>query len=135
MPWTRSKSSKSGGSGAGKGSGGGGGGKPGQSGAPETDGRTDSIPDGKLASQQESAGDGSLLDDAAARDFVRAEGLPSGTSNKQIQAVAAKVAAGLEEGSEEDPVPGRLKQAHKRYFEQWKKRLDEKGAGAAPSTP
>jgi hypothetical protein len=135
MPWTRSKSSKSGGSGAGKGSGGGGGGKPGQSGTPETDGRTDAIPDGKLASQQESAGDGSLLGDAAARDFVRAEGLPSGTSNKQIQAVAAKVAAGLEEGSEEDPVPGRLKQAHKRYFEQWKKRLDEKGAGAAPSTP
>ena len=50
-------------------------------------------------------------------------------------AVAATVAAGLEEGSEEDPVPGRLKQAHKRYFEQWKKRLDEKGGGAAPTTP
>lgn len=135
MPWTRSKSSKSGGSGGGKGSGQGGGGKPGQGGAPETNGRTDAIPDGKLANNQESAGDGSLLDDAAARDFVRAEGLPSATSNKQIQAVAAKVAAGLEEGSEEDPVPGRLKQAHKRYFEQWKKRLDEKGAGTPPSTP
>ena len=135
MPWTRSKASQSGGNGGGKGSGKGGGGKPGQSGTPDTNGRTDAIPDGKLASQQESAGDGSLLDDAAARDFVRAEGLPSGTSSKQIQAVAAKVAAGLEEGSEEDPVPGRLKQAHKRYFEQWKKRLDEKGGGAAPTTP
>jgi hypothetical protein len=137
MPWTRGKSSKSnsGGSGGGKGSGSGGSGKPGQSGAPDTNGRTDAIPDGKLANKQESAGDGSLLDDAAARDFVRAEGPPSGTSNRQIQAVAAKVAAGLEEGSEEDPVPGRLKQAHKRYFEQWKKRLEEKGAGAPPSTP
>jgi hypothetical protein len=135
MPWTRSKASQSGGNGGGNGSGKGAGGKPGQRGAPDTNGRTDAIPDGKLASQQESAGDGSLLDDAAARDFVRAEGLPTGTSSKQIQAVAAKVAAGLEEGSEEDPVPGRLKQAHKRYFEQWKKRLDEKGGGAAPTTP
>jgi hypothetical protein len=135
MPWTRSKESKSGGSGGGKGSGKGSGGRPGQDGAPDTSGRTDAIPDGKLANKQESAGDGNLLDDAAARDFVRAEGLPSGTSNKQIQAVAAKVAAGLEEGSEEDPVPGRLKQAHKRYFEQWRKRLEEKGAGAAPAAP
>lgn len=125
MPWTRSKSSSAGGGGKG---GGKGSGKPGQGGAPDTDGNTEAIPDGKLAAKQESAGDGDPLDQAAARDFIRAEGLPTGTASSQLQAVAAKVAAGLEEGTEEDPVPGRLKQAHKRYFEQWKRRLDEKGA-------
>jgi hypothetical protein len=132
-PWNRSRQ----GGGAGKGSGKGSGGKPGQQGAPRTDGSTEAIPDGKLASSEESAGDGNPLDDAAARDFVRAEGLPVGTSRESMQAVAAKVAAGLEEGTEEDPVPGRLKAAHKRYFEQWKKRLDATGTPppAAPPGP
>jgi hypothetical protein len=132
MPWTMSKSS--GGDPTGKGSGNGGG-KPGQRGKPNTGGKTDAIPDGKLAQGQESLGDGNPLDETAARDFVRAEGLPSGTSSRQIQAVAAKVAAGLEEATEEDPVPGRLKEAHKRYFEQWKRRLDEKGPGSPPAAP
>ena len=132
MPWMRPK-----GSGAGQGGKGGGkgAGKPGQGGAPNTGGRTEAIPDGKLASSEESAGDGNPLDRTAARDFIRAEGLPAGTSSSQVQAVAAKVAAGLEEGTEEDPVPGRLKEAHKRYFEQWKRRLDGKGAPPAPAAP
>jgi hypothetical protein len=68
-----------------------------------------------------------------ARDFVRGQGAaPVGASSPQLKAVAARVEAGLEEGTEEDPVPGRLKAAHKRYFEQWKKQLDpSKPAGGA----
>jgi hypothetical protein len=134
MPWQRS--GKSPGNASGKGTGGGKGGKDaGEGGAPKTDGRTEALPDGKLASQQESAGDGDPLDDTAARDFVRAEGLPAGTSSAQIQAVAAKVAVGLEEGSEEDPVPGRLKEAHKRYFEQWKRKLEGTEGQQPPKKP
>jgi hypothetical protein len=132
MPWTRSKSSAGGGTGGASGKGGG---KPGQQGMPNTRGRTEAIPDGKLAENQESAGDGNALDDAAARDFVRAEGLPAGTSSRQMQAVASKVAAGLEQATEEDPVPARLKEAHKRYFEQWKRQLESKGTGGAPPAP
>ena len=114
-----------------------GGSKAGEGGAPKTDGNTAALADGALPENQESAGDGNPLDQAAARDFVRAQGVPVGVSSEQVKAVAAKVQAGLGEGSEEDPVPGRLKAAHKRYFEQWKRRLDgapADGAGATPAT-
>jgi hypothetical protein len=122
VPW-QIQLPRPGGVGAGKGTGG----------APKTDGNTKAIADGTLPEQQESAGDGNALDQAAARDFVRAQGVPVGVSTEQVQAVAAKVAAGLEEGSQEDPVPGRLKEAHKRYFEQWKRRLDAGNAAPPPS--
>ena len=42
--------------------------------------------------------------------------------------MVTRVQEGLEEGTEEDPVPAHLKGAHKRYFEQWKRRLDAKPA-------
>jgi septal ring factor EnvC (AmiA/AmiB activator) len=120
MPW---EVAKSGGSGAGNG--GKGGQKAGKGGAPNINGSTEALKDGQLAEKQESAGDGDPLGDAVARDFVRGQGAaPVGASSPQLKAVAARVEAGLEEGTEEDPVPGRLKAAHKRYFEQWKKQLD-----------
>ena len=130
MPW---EVAKSGGSGAGNG--GKGGQKAGKGGAPNIKGSTEALKDGQLAEKQESAGDGDPLGDAVARDFVRGQGAaPVGASSPQLKAVAARVEAGLEEGTEEDPVPGRLKAAHKRYFEQWKKQLDpSKPAGG--STP
>ncbi|MFZ4697036.1 MAG: hypothetical protein ACOYMO_03450 [Phycisphaerales bacterium] len=128
MPW---EVAKSGGSGAGNG--GKGGQKAGKGGAPNINGSTEALKDGQLAEKQESAGDGDPLGDAVARDFVRGQGAaPVGASSPQLKAVAARVEAGLEEGTEEDPVPGRLKAAHKRYFEQWKKQLDpSKPAGGA----
>lgn len=128
MPW---EVAKSGGSGAGNG--GKGGQKAGKGGAPNINGSTEALKDGQLAEKQESAGDGDPLGDAVARDFVRGKGAaPVGASSPQLKAVAARVEAGLEEGTEEDPVPGRLKAAHKRYFEQWKKQLDpSKPAGGA----
>ncbi|NBV64131.1 MAG: hypothetical protein EBR71_06630 [Planctomycetes bacterium] len=130
MPWEVAKSG-----GAGAGNGGKGGQKAGKGGAPKLDGSTEALKDGQLAEKQESAGDGDPLGDAVARDFVRGQGAaPVGASSPQLKAVAARVEAGLEEGTEEDPVPGRLKAAHKRYFEQWKKQLDpSKPAGG--STP
>ena len=139
MPWEMTKSGSSGDGKAGQGSkegdGGGsgkGGKKGGKGGAPKLDGSTEALKDGQLAEKQESAGDGDPLGDAVARDFVRGAGAPVGASTEQLKAVAARVEAGLEEGTEEDPVPGRLKAAHKRYFEQWKKQLDpSKPAGGA----
>lgn len=130
MPWQRQQSAAAGSSGM---PGGKGGKKGGVGGTPRIDGRTDPLPDGSFAEKRESAGDGDPLDRAVAREFVRGEGLPGGTSTAELKAVAAKVAAGLEEGTEEDPVPGRLKAAHKRYFEQWKRRLD-RGGGASPGS-
>ncbi len=128
MPWEVAKSG-----GAGAGNGGKGGQKAGKGGAPNINGSTEALKDGQLAEKQESAGDGDPLGDAVARDFVRGQGAaPVGASSPQLKAVAARVEAGLEEGTEEDPVPGRLKAAHKRYFEQWKKQLDpSKPAGGA----
>jgi len=128
MPWEVAKSG-----GSGSGNGGKGGQKAGKGGAPNIDGSTEALKDGQLAEKQESAGDGDPLGDAVARDFVRGQGAaPVGASSPQLKAVAARVEAGLEEGTEEDPVPGRLKAAHKRYFEQWKKQLDpSKPAGGA----
>jgi hypothetical protein len=126
MPWQRKQASAA----AGKNSAGGKGGKDaGRGGTPRIDGRTEALPEGSFAEKQESAGDGDPFDRTAAREFVRGEGVAGGTATAELKAVAAKVEAGLEEGTEEDPVPGRLKAAHKRYFEQWKKRLD----GAAPA--
>jgi hypothetical protein len=142
MPWEVAKSGGSGDGKAGQGSkegngdgSGKGGKKGGKGGAPKLDGSTEALKDGQLAEKQESAGDGDPLGDAVARDFVRGQGAaPVGASSPQLKAVAARVEAGLEEGTEEDPVPGRLKAAHKRYFEQWKKQLDpSKPAGG--STP
>jgi hypothetical protein len=138
MPWEVAKSGGSGDGKAGQGSkegngSGKGGKKGGKGGAPKLDGSTEALKDGQLAEKQESAGDGDPLGDAVARDFVRGQGAaPVGASSPQLKAVAARVEAGLEEGTEEDPVPGRLKAAHKRYFEQWKKQLDpSKPAGGA----
>ena len=139
MPWEVAKSGGSGGGKAGQGSkegngagSGKGGKKGGKGGAPNINGGTEALKDGQLAEKQESAGEGDPLGDAVARDFVRGAGAPAGASSPQLKAVAARVEAGLEEGTEEDPVPGRLKAAHKRYFEQWKRQLDpSKPAGGA----
>ncbi|MFM7807707.1 MAG: hypothetical protein ACKPEA_07210 [Planctomycetota bacterium] len=137
MPWQRPPQGSSGSPSDGKQAGKGGkSGKAGQGGDPKTDGSTKALADSKVGDRQESAGDGDPLDSAAARDFVRAQGVPVGTSQEQVRAVAAKVAEGLEEGSEEDPVPARLKAAHKRYFEEWKRRVDQNApAGTASRKP
>ncbi|MFM1830073.1 MAG: hypothetical protein RLZZ558_413 [Planctomycetota bacterium] len=116
MPWERRAAGP--GSGRGKGAGG----------SPRTDGRTEALADGALPDTEESAGDGDLRDEAVARQFVRGEGVRGELSQAQLQVVVTRVQQGLEEGTEEDPVPSHLKEAHKRYFEQWKRRLDAKPA-------
>ena len=125
MPWEKKRAIAGGTSGTP----GRGGSEGGTGGTPRTDGRTEALPEDAYAVKEESAGDGDPFDRSAAREFVRGDGVAGGASSAELKAVAAKVEAGLEEGTEEDPVPGRLKAAHKRYFEQWKRRLDE----AAPA--
>jgi hypothetical protein len=125
MPWERKKAGAAGKSGmAGRS-----GREGGQGGTPRTDGDTEALAEDAYSVKQESAGDGDPFDRTVAREFVRGDGAPGGTPSAELKAVAARVEAGLEEGTEEDPVPGRLRSAHKRYFEQWKRRLDE----AAPA--
>ncbi len=127
MPWQKKSVAR------GAGTSGAGGTQGGQGGAPKTDGQTKEIADGTVPESQESAGDGDPLDQIVARDFVRGQGATATASTQQLQAVAAKVEAGLEEGSEEDPVPTRYQAAHKRYFEQWKRTLTTpSAAGARP---
>jgi len=120
MPWERRMA------GAGSGRGEGAGRGKGSGGSPKTDGRTEALADGSLPDAPESAGDGDLRDEAVARQFVRGEGVRGELSPAQLQVVVTRVQEGLEEGTEEDPVPAHLKATHKRYFEQWKRRLDAK---------
>ncbi|MGA1267400.1 MAG: hypothetical protein ACO32J_09500, partial [Phycisphaerales bacterium] len=122
MPWERRTA------GAGMGGGPGSGRGKGAGGSPRTDGRTEALADGALPDTEESAGDGDLRDEAVARQFVRGEGMRGELSQAQLQVVVTRVQQGLEEGTEEDPVPSHLREAHKRYFEQWKRRLDAKPA-------
>jgi hypothetical protein len=120
MPWERRMAGAGSGGNPGTGRG------KGVGGSPKVDGRTEALAEGALPDTEESAGDGDLRDEAVARQFVRGEGVRGELSQAQLQVVVTRVQEGLEEGTEEDPVPAHLKEAHKRYFEQWKRRLDAK---------
>jgi hypothetical protein len=122
MPWERRMAGAGSGGNPGTGRG------KGVGGSPKVDGRTEALAEGALPDTEESAGDGDLRDEAVARQFVRGEGVRGELSQAQLQVVVTRVQEGLEEGTEEDPVPTHLKGAHKRYFEQWKRRLDAKPA-------
>ncbi|MCE9619025.1 MAG: hypothetical protein K8R92_03850 [Planctomycetes bacterium] len=71
-----------------------------------------------------------------ARDFVQGSSNSTEESTRKLTAIQQQVEAGLEEGSDEDPVPAPLREAHQKYFTQWKKKIDAaKTAPAVPPTP
>ena len=59
-----------------------------------------------------------------ARDFVQGTGTRGEESTRKLTVIERQVQAGLEEGSEEDQVPAALREAHQKYFSQWKTKID-----------
>ena len=59
-----------------------------------------------------------------ARDFVQGSGTSGEVATRTLTVIEHQVQAGLEEGSEEDQVPAALREAHQKYFSQWKKKID-----------
>ena len=59
-----------------------------------------------------------------ARDFVQGTGTKGEESTRKLTVIERQVQAGLEEGSEEDQVPAALREAHQKYFSQWKTKID-----------
>ena len=59
-----------------------------------------------------------------ARDFVQGTGTRGEESTRKLTVIERQVQAGLEEGSEEVQVPAALREAHQKYFSQWKTKID-----------
>ena len=79
--------------------------------------------------------------DVIARQLVAGQS-PTGESRVGLEQVAGTIAAGYEKGSDEDPVPAHLRDVHKQYFGDLRKKFDERGVqpakpagGAAPAPP
>jgi len=64
--------------------------------------------------------------DVIARQLVAGQS-PTGESRVGLEQVAGTIAAGYEKGSDEDPVPAHLRDVHKQYFGDLRKKFDERG--------
>lgn len=60
---------------------------------------------------------------------------PVGESRLALEEVAARIAPGYERGTEDDPVPAHLREVHKEYFGDLRKRLERKGVRVPPGAP
>jgi hypothetical protein len=60
-----------------------------------------------------------------ARDFVQGNATTTQEATRKLTVIENQVQAGLEEASEEDPVPAPLREAHQKYFSQWKKKIED----------
>lgn len=60
---------------------------------------------------------------------------PVGESRVALEAVASRIAPGYERGTEDDPVPAHLREVHKEYFGDLRKRLERKGVRVPAGTP
>lgn len=67
--------------------------------------------------------------DVIARQLVAGQS-PVGESRVGLQEVAGTIATGYERGSDEDPVPAHLRDVHKRYFGDLRKKFEERGVEA-----
>ena len=79
-----------------------------------------------------------------ARDFVQGTPMIGQEAARKLTAIEHQVEAGLEEASEEDPVPAPLRETHQKYFSQWKKKIQDvkeipvqtpAASSNAPATP
>jgi hypothetical protein len=59
---------------------------------------------------------------------------PVGESRVALEEVASRIAPGYERGTEDDPVPAHLREVHKQYFGDLRKRLERKGV-KVPDAP
>ncbi len=69
-----------------------------------------------------------------ARQLVDAPPL-QGASRTAVEALSGEIGTGYEDGTEDDPVPAHLRDVHKRYFGDIKKKIDEKGAKDGAQQP
>lgn len=60
---------------------------------------------------------------------------PVGESRVALEKVASQIAPGYERGTEDDPVPAHLKEVHKEYFGDLRKRLERKGVRVPAAEP
>ncbi len=58
-----------------------------------------------------------------------------GESRAVLQQLSGEIGRGYEEGTEEDPVPANLREVHKHYFGDLKKKIDAKNVQPAASAP
>lgn len=72
--------------------------------------------------------------DVIAQQLVAGES-PTGESRVALEQVAERIAPGYERGTDDDPVPAHLREVHKKYFGELRKKLEAKGVKAAPATP
>ena len=60
---------------------------------------------------------------------------PTGESRVALEQIASEIAPGYERGTDEDPVPAHLREVHKRYFGDLRKKLEAKGIKPAAPAP
>lgn len=70
--------------------------------------------------------------DVIAQQLVAGES-PTGESRVALEQVAERIAPGYERGTDDDPVPAHLREVHKKYFGDLRKKLEAKGVKAAPA--
>ncbi len=58
-----------------------------------------------------------------------------GESRETLRQLSGEIGTGYEEGTEEDPVPANLREVHKHYFGDLKKKIDAKSGAGAPTDP
>ncbi len=68
-----------------------------------------------------------------ARDFVQGTGTRGEVAARKLMLIEHQVQAGLEEGSDEDQVPPSLREAHQKYFSQWRQKIDAAKINAPPA--
>ena len=69
--------------------------------------------------------------DVIARQLVEAPPVV-GESRAKLQQIAQEISRGVEEGTGEDPVPPHLREAHRRYFGEMRRRIEQKTGSPAP---
>lgn len=69
--------------------------------------------------------------DVIARQLVEAPPV-LGESRAKLRQIAQEISRGVEEGTGEDPVPPHLREAHRRYFGEMRRRIEQKTGPASP---
>jgi hypothetical protein len=86
----------------------------------------------KIQQQRGKRGEGDVI----ARQLVEGQS-PVGESRVALQAVADKIATGVDRGTEDEPVPAHLRAVHQKYFGDLQRKLEERGVkpNPAPAKP
>jgi hypothetical protein len=89
---------------------------------------TEETPFGTKSRKEKVANQGG---DVIARQLVDAPPVV-GESRAKLKQIAQEISRGVEEGTGEDPVPPHLREAHRRYFGEMRRRIEQKTGPASP---